>query len=160
GRTYREELSILADARVALVMLREAAQSARLDSGRWAGWTADVRARGAAWFEGLGRGSRGRLVEGRLDPYHVLPLLNRYLRSDALVVADTGYMAAWATTVLSQSAAGRNTLRAAGSLGWAFPASFGAKLAVGSQRRVFCLTGDGGIGYHLADLETALRLNT
>jgi acetolactate synthase-1/2/3 large subunit len=55
--------------------------------------------------------------------------------------------------------AGRNTLRAAGSLGWAFPAAFGAKLAVGPHRRVICITGDGGIGYHLADFETALRVN-
>ena len=73
-------------------------------------------------------------------------------------MADTGYMAAWAVTVLQQKQAGRNTLRAAGSLGWAFPAAFGAKLAVGDKRRVFGLTGDGGIGYHLADFETALRL--
>jgi acetolactate synthase-1/2/3 large subunit len=49
-------------------------------------------------------------------------------------------------------------LRAAGSLGWAFPGAFGAKLAVGEKRRVFGLNGDGGIGYHLTELETALRL--
>jgi acetolactate synthase-1/2/3 large subunit len=67
-------------------------------------------------------------------------------------------MAAWAVTVIQQKQAGRNTLRAAGSLGWAFPATFGARLAVGGKRRVFGLTGDGGIGYHIADLETALRL--
>ena len=30
--------------------------------------------------------------------------------------------------------------------------------AAGAKRRVFGLNGDGGIGYHIADLETAVRL--
>jgi acetolactate synthase-1/2/3 large subunit len=47
-------------------------------------------------------------------------------------------------------------LRAAGSLGWAFPASLGAKCAVG-DRPVICFTGDGGFLYHLSELETAAR---
>jgi acetolactate synthase-1/2/3 large subunit len=96
--------------------------------------------------------------EGRPNPYHMMRLLDQHLGEDDVLVADTGYMAAWAVTVLQQKQPGRNTLRAAGSLGWAFPATFGAKLATGGKRRVFGLTGDGGAGYHLGDLETALRL--
>jgi acetolactate synthase-1/2/3 large subunit len=96
--------------------------------------------------------------EGKLNPYHIMRLIDQHVGGDDMLVADTGYMAAWAVTVLQQKKPGRNTLRAAGSLGWAFPAAFGAKLAVGPKRRVFGLTGDGGLGYHLPDLETALRL--
>jgi acetolactate synthase-1/2/3 large subunit len=98
--------------------------------------------------------------EGKLNPYHIMRLIDQHVGGDDMLVADTGYMAAWAVTVLQQKKAGRNTLRAAGSLGWAFPAAFGAKLAVGPKRRVFGLTGDGGLGYHLPDLETALRMKT
>ncbi len=47
-------------------------------------------------------------------------------------------------------------LRAAGSLGWSFPASLGAKCAAGA-RKVLCFTGDGGFYYHLAELESARR---
>jgi acetolactate synthase-1/2/3 large subunit len=47
-------------------------------------------------------------------------------------------------------------LRSAGSLGWAFPASLGAKCAA-PDRPVICFTGDGGFYYHLSELETALR---
>ena len=47
-------------------------------------------------------------------------------------------------------------LRAAGSLGWSFPASLGAKCAAG-DRKVVCFTGDGGFYYHLAELESARR---
>jgi acetolactate synthase-1/2/3 large subunit len=158
GHTYREELSIVGDARVALVMLREARESARPDGNPWAGWTKQVQGRVAAWREDVERVSRDPALDGRLNPYHLMRLLDHYIVGDDLLVADTGYMAAWAVTMLEQKQPGRSTLRAAGSLGWAFPATFGAKLAVGGKRRVFGLTGDGGIGYHLADLETALRL--
>jgi acetolactate synthase-1/2/3 large subunit len=47
-------------------------------------------------------------------------------------------------------------LRAAGSLGWAYPASLGAKCAE-PERPVICFTGDGGFWYHLAELETTKR---
>jgi acetolactate synthase I/II/III large subunit len=158
GRTYREELSIVADAREALKMLREAAVAARLNVSKWAAWTKQVQGSVAAWLDDLERASREPMHEGKLNPYHVMGLIDQHLRGDDVLVADTGYMAAWAVTVLQQKQPGRNTLRAAGSLGWAFPAAFGAKLAAGTKRRVYGLTGDGGLGYHLPDLETALRL--
>ena len=49
-------------------------------------------------------------------------------------------------------------VRAAGSLGWAFPAAIGAKCAM-PNRPVVCFTGDGGFWYHLQELETAVRCN-
>jgi len=158
GRTYREELSVVADAREALIQLREAANAAHMNGSRWAAWTKQVQGSVAAWLVDLDRVSREPMHEGRLNPYHVMRLIDQHVGPDDMVVADTGYMAAWAVTVLQQKKAGRNTLRAAGSLGWAFPAAFGAKLAVGAKRRVFGLNGDGGAGYHISDLETALRL--
>ncbi|UCH50750.1 MAG: acetolactate synthase catalytic subunit, partial [Chloroflexota bacterium] len=48
-------------------------------------------------------------------------------------------------------------VRTSGSLGWGFPASLGAQCAVKDKARVICLTGDGGIGYHATDIETAVR---
>jgi acetolactate synthase-1/2/3 large subunit len=41
-------------------------------------------------------------------------------------------------------------------LGWAFPASLGAKCAQ-PERPVIAFTGDGGFWYHIAEVETALR---
>ena len=138
--------------------LAKAALAARVNGKKWAGWTKQVQGSVAAWKQDLERVSREPMHEGKLNPYHIMRLIDQHVGGDDLLVADTGYMAAWAVTVLQQKKAGRNTLRAAGSLGWAFPAAFGAKLAVGPKRRVFALTGDGGLGYHLPDLETALRL--
>ena len=41
-------------------------------------------------------------------------------------------------------------------MGWAVPAALGVALARPGAR-VACVTGDGGVGYHLMELETALR---
>ena len=70
-----------------------------------------------------------------------------------ILVADTGYMAAWTGVLFPVRASGRVYLRAAGSL---VPASMGASLAK-PQAKVVCVTGDGGVGYHLMELETAAR---
>ncbi len=82
--------------------------------------------------------------------------VTRALPDDAILVADTGYSGIWTGTMIELNGTGQGYLRAAGSLGWAFPASLGAKCAAGT-RPVVCFTGDGGFYYHLAELETARR---
>ncbi len=154
GKSFRWS----ADAGIALTMLCDAAQAARVNGSTWSAWTKKVQCQVAAWQEDLENVSRDPLYEGKLNPYHLMICSTGTSARVTFWWPIPGYMAAWAVTVLQQKQAGRNTLRAAGSLGWAFPAAFGAKLAVGDKRRVFGLTGDGGIGYHLADFETALRL--
>lgn len=51
---------------------------------------------------------------------------------------------------------GQSYLRCSGSLGWGLPAAMGAKCAC-PDRPVICFTGDGGIWYHITELETAKR---
>jgi acetolactate synthase-1/2/3 large subunit len=82
--------------------------------------------------------------------------ITRALPSDAVLVADTGYSGIWTGTMIELNGVGQTYLRAAGSLGWSFPASLGAKCAAGA-RNVLCFTGDGGFYYHLAELESARR---
>jgi acetolactate synthase-1/2/3 large subunit len=47
-------------------------------------------------------------------------------------------------------------IRCAGSLGWGLPGSLGVKCAL-PDRPVICFTGDGGVWYHISELETACR---
>ena len=78
------------------------------------------------------------------------------LPRDAILVADTGYSGIWTATCV-ELAPPQTYLRAAGSLGWSFPAAIGAKCAC-PDRPVLCFSGDGAIYYHLPELETARRL--
>ena len=110
----------------------------------------------AAW-----RTSMAPLVAKETAPISVERLcaeVTRALPTDGILVADTGYAGIWTGTMIELNGAGQTYLRAAGSLGWAFPASLGAKCAAG-DRTVLCFTGDGGFYYHLAELETARRYN-
>jgi acetolactate synthase-1/2/3 large subunit len=91
-----------------------------------------------------------------MHPREVVAALSDALSPSDVVVADTGYMAAWAGVLYQARQAGSTFLRAAGSLGWAIPGSLGAQLAA-PERRVVCITGDGGAGYNIAELETAVR---
>ena len=83
--------------------------------------------------------------------------ITRALPGDGVLVADTGYSGIWTGTMIDLNGAGQTYLRAAGSLGWAFPASLGAQCAAG-PRKVVCFTGDGGFYYHLAELEIGAAL--
>ena len=81
--------------------------------------------------------------------------IGQVLPDDAVLVSDTGYSAIWTATMLRMRPTQRY-LRAAGSLGWAFPASLGVKCGA-PERPVVCFTGDGAIFYHLSEMETACR---
>ena len=63
-------------------------------------------------------------------------------------VQDTGNSGIW-TSMMIEVRPGQTYRRAAGSLGWSFPASIGAKAAC-PNRPVICFTGDAGFYYHIA----------
>lgn len=96
-----------------------------------------------------------------LRPERLCRELGKWLPKDAILVADTGFASHWSGTLVPLTDRRQQYLRAAGSLGWAFPAALGAQCAHPGTP-VVCLTGDGGFMYHLPELETARRhrLNT
>jgi acetolactate synthase-1/2/3 large subunit len=93
-----------------------------------------------------------------IRPERLCREIGDWLPKDAVFVADTGYASHWSGTLMPLTDRGQIYLRAAGSLGWAFPAAIGAQCAH-PDRPVVCLTGDGGFMYHLPELETARRHN-
>ncbi|GAA6210181.1 acetolactate synthase large subunit [Cognatishimia sp. WU-CL00825] len=80
------------------------------------------------------------------------------LPDNGVVVADTGFSATWTAQYTAFDKPGQTYLRAAGSLGWAFPAALGAALGA-PDRPVVCFTGDGALYYHIGELETMRRWN-
>ena len=78
--------------------------------------------------------------------------------SDGIIVSDTGHAGIWTSTMIDLNSCDQEYFRCAGTLGWAFPAAMGIKCAY-PQRTVICFTGDGGIWYHLAEFDTAVKYN-
>lgn len=149
GRSYPNTLGVAGDARVALARL-----AAALEPGGDPDWAARARQLVGAWREEIEPLRSSDAVPIR--PERLCKELGEALPDDAILVADTGYAAIWTATMLELRHPGQTYLRAAGSLGWAFPAALGAKCAA-PGRPVVCFTGDGGFWYHLSELETARR---
>ncbi len=82
--------------------------------------------------------------------------LTDYLPSDSILVSDTGHSGIWTGTMIDFKHPDQSFIRCSGSLGWGLPAAMGAKCAQ-PDRPVICFTGDGGIWYHIAELDTAMK---
>ncbi|MCX5818930.1 MAG: thiamine pyrophosphate-binding protein [Deltaproteobacteria bacterium] len=151
--TYATAVRLVADARLALEALGREMKGQALGAEA-AVWATAARRKAQAWREEVKAATDRAAAGPSLSPLEVIAVLASHNRG-ITIVADTGYMAAW-TGVLYPTVRPGSYFRAIGSLGWALPASLGVQLA--RREKVVCVTGDGGIGYHLADIETAVRL--
>ena len=149
GRNYPNTIGIQADVRAALEALASACASA--NRGEWLTQTKHFFDDWHAEAE-KARGSH----QIPMRPERICRELNEVLPRDAILVADTGYAALWTGTLVYLKHETQRYVRAAGSLGWSFPASLGAKCAA-PDKPVICFTGDGGFYYHFPELETARR---
>ena len=99
------------------------------------------------------------LAHSPQQPIHPLRLcqaLQPFLDDDAIFVSDGGEIGQWAQAGLE--ARYRLINGPAGSIGSSLPLGLAAKLAH-PQRPVFVVLGDGTLGYHLMEFDTALRYN-
>jgi len=150
GRNYPTEVSINADARSALSRMLEL-------GGTRAGhhdWAATAAGRLTDW-----RDEHAPMLESDqvpIRPERLCGELSDLVPDEGIVVVDTGHAGMWMGGMYDLRSPTQSYLRSAGHLGWAFPASLGAKCAQ-PDRPVICFTGDSGFWYHVAEIETAVR---
>ena len=152
GRNYPGVVGVEGDPRLALEDLFAATAG---QTPRHA-WAERAAAHYASWHR-----SMDPLRQSSDTPIRVERLcheISRALPANGVLVADTGYSGIWTGTMLELEHPGQSYLRAAGSLGWAFPAALGAQVGA-PDRPVLCFSGDGAFYYHLSELETARRRN-
>jgi acetolactate synthase-1/2/3 large subunit len=153
GRNYPNAVSLLGDAKTALQALMSAAAVGGTPAARNPEWIEEISA--------VVREYRAEVKPLRdsdavpMRPERICRELGDWLPQDTIVVCDTGHAGMWSAQQLWVNKPW-DFIRAAGSLGWAFPASLGAKVAM-PKKPVVCFTGDGGFWYHLQELETAVR---
>jgi len=92
-----------------------------------------------------------------MHPAHVPHVARRVFGEDALVVVDGGNTAVWVTMYHSPGKAGSvfSTFKF-GMLGAGPGQALGLKAAF-PERPVYCITGDGAMGMHVQEIETAVR---
>jgi acetolactate synthase-1/2/3 large subunit len=150
GRNYPLEVAINADARTTLSRMLELAENP-VRHEQWASV--------AAGHETDWRAEYAPLLESDqvpIRPERLCAELSDLVPDDGIVVVDTGHAGMWMGGMYDLRTATQSYMRSAGHLGWAFPASLGAKCA-SPDRPVVCFTGDSGLWYHVAEIETAVR---
>jgi acetolactate synthase-1/2/3 large subunit len=149
GRHFPAEVGLHGDAKASLRRLIDLAPARKNRA-----WVEEVRKLVAEW-----RADVRPLSESDAQPIRperICAEIGAALPEDGAVVVDTLQASIWAGSMIRMRGPKQRFVRCAGSLGWGLPASIGAKAALGS-RAVVCFTGDGGIYYHIAELETAAR---
>jgi acetolactate synthase-1/2/3 large subunit len=153
GLNYRNDASLAGDARTSLELVLEAAREVGERADRSA-WLERVRSVAAAWYAEHDGQRNSDAVPMR--PERLCKEIPDALPPNGVLVVDTGHAGMWSAGYVDLTSSDQVFLRSAGTLGWAFPGSIGAQLAL-PDRPVVCLTGDGGISCHLAELETLAR---
>jgi acetolactate synthase-1/2/3 large subunit len=150
GRSYPNKVALFADAKVAVRRLIECIDR-RVTKSEWAQraqqWV-------QKWREEIEPFRNSNAIP--ILPERLCKEITEFLPSNAILVSDTGFSGVWAGTMVYLTHPDQLSIRSAGSLGWAFAASLGAKCAE-PERPVVCFIGDGGFWYHLSELETASR---
>jgi acetolactate synthase-1/2/3 large subunit len=150
GRSYPNTVPLMGDAKVTINRIKGFVEKSA-DRKQWVERTQQLV---KEWHDEV-----EPLRNSEATPIRVERLckeISESLPSDAVLVSDTGNAGIWTGTMVYLTHPGQRYIRAAGSLGWAFPASLGAKCGAG-DRPVICFVGDGGFWYHIGELETAAR---
>jgi acetolactate synthase I/II/III large subunit len=152
GRNYPLLAGLNGDAKVTLARMTRMAD--RSTAARRKAWVAQAQDIGREWRAKY----EGALTSDAVPirPERICAELTRHLPDDAVVLVDTGHAGMWMGGMFDLTSPKQSYMRSAGHLGWAFPAGLGAKSAC-PERPVVTFTGDAGLWYHIAEIETAAR---
>ena len=152
GRSYPNEVSLHGDAKATLRKLIEALEPI----GGRNDWVSRAQELVKDWREEVAPRSNSEAVP--IIPERLCNELTKFLPEDSILVSDTGHAGIWTGSMVDLNHPGQGYIRCAGSLGWGLPGAIGVKCAA-PDRPVVCFTGDGGLWYHIGELETAVRYN-
>jgi acetolactate synthase I/II/III large subunit len=152
GRNYPLLAGVNGDAKVTLARMLGAAD--RASAGKRKAWVEGAQKICKEWSAKYQAALSSDAAPIR--PERICAELTRHVPDNGIVVVDTGHAGMWMGGMYDLSSPGQSYMRSAGHLGWAFPAGLGAKCAC-PDRPVVTFTGDAGLWYHIAEIETAAR---
>src|SRR6185369_14188439 len=152
GRNYPLLAGVNGDAKVTLARMLTAAD--RASAGTRKAWIEEAQKICKEWAAKYQPALISDAVPIR--PERICAELTRHVPDNGIVVVDTGHGGMWMGGFYDLTSPAQSYMRSAGHLGWAFPAGLGAKCAC-PDRPVVTFTGDAGLWYHIAEIETAAR---
>jgi len=157
GATYKTDVAVIGDARLALAALRDVLKARPRPDGRRALDAERVKAARAEKFAAFA--ALARSDERPIKPERVVAELQAVAPEDATIVADPGTPCPYLSAYYEVVRPGRHlwSNRAHGALGYAMSAAAGA--AVGRPGvKTIAVMGDGSFGFTCGELETIVRL--
>jgi len=152
GRSYPNEVSLHGDAKATLRKMIEALEPI----GGRNEWVSRAQELVKDWREEVAPRVNSDAVP--IIPERLCNELTNALPDNAILVADTGHAGIWTGSMVDLNHPGQSYIRCAGSLGWGLAGAMGVQCAE-PDRPVICFTGDGGLWYHIGELDTAVRYN-
>jgi acetolactate synthase-1/2/3 large subunit len=163
GRNYHDTVPLVADAKLGAAALAAGVRAAPLTND----WNYDVvRAAREDWWNGP-IAFKQAPVPGVLKPQDMMRVMREHMTDEDLFVSDASLASGWIAGRWVVRVAGRHFFapRGLAGLGWGLPAAIGvaeatrgtAAAAGNREPRIVCLAGDGGWGYSLTEIETAVR---
>lgn len=152
GHIYPARVALVGDAKVTLRKMIELA-ALQADTARWLEHVQGLR---DDWLAAIAPECSSDAVPMR--PERLCREISAFLPEGGVLVADTGQAAIWVSQLLELNRPGQRFIRCHGTLGWGFAGALGVKCAL-PDSTVVAFVGDGGMYYHLCELETAARFN-
>lgn len=152
GRFHAVDIPMLSDVGVAATALADGLPGGTTQMDR----REEIAERWAIWREEKARRFQDYEGEG-LSSARIFAILSECVPEDAVICVDVGnntYSFGRYFEVKNQTVLMSGYL---GSIGFAFPAAMGAWAAVGHQRPIVSISGDGGFGQYAMELTTAVK---
>jgi acetolactate synthase I/II/III large subunit len=159
GSNYPVEVGIVADAKLALEALKATLEKkvTRPPSLADTPMAREIAAMVEEWYTEFAPQMHSNAVPIK-TPRLFMDIQN-FVNADTIVVVDAGGSSYWSPAYLELAPENQALYpRGAAAIGSALPMALGAQLAA-PDKRVICISGDGGFGYNIMELETAVRLN-
>src|SRR5215471_16281690 len=159
GSNYPVEVGIVADAKLALEALKTTLAQhvmpppSLADTPR----AREIAAMTEEWYTAFSPQMNSNAVP--IKTPRLFREIQHFINDNTLVVVDAGGSSYWSPAYLELAPENQALYpRGAAAIGSALPMALGAQLAM-PEKRVICISGDGGFGYNIMELETAVRLN-
>jgi acetolactate synthase-1/2/3 large subunit len=159
GSNYPVQVGLIADARLALEALQTTLASqvtpppSLADTPR----AREIAAMSEEWYTEFAPQMQSNAVP--IKTPRLFREIQHFINAETLVVVDAGGSSYWSPAYLELAPENQAVYpRGAAAIGSALPMALGAQLAE-PHKRVICISGDGGFGYNIMELETAVRLN-
>jgi len=159
GSNYPVEVGIVADAKLALEALKATLEKhvTRPPSIAETPRAREIAAMVEAWYTEFAPQMHSNAVP--IKTPRLFGEIQHFINDETIVVVDAGGSSYWSPAYLELTPENQALYpRGAAAIGSALPMALGAQLAA-PEKRVICISGDGGFGYNIMELETAVRLN-